>query len=88
MKKEVSPDSDVTDEKLREAIHIVLKDKIWRFTAKVMLGAVAGSALFGIGAGIFAVLPGAILFKVAETLAEYFPAVLGTLMAAFRAKAI
>ena len=88
VKIEDSPNPDVTDKMLREAIHIVLKDKIWRFTAKVMLGAVAGSAFFSIGVGIFAILPGANLAPIAEALPEYLPGVLGTLMALFRAKPI
>ena len=74
-------DSYVADEKLREAIHIVLKDKIWRFTAKVMLGAVAGSVLVVVGAVMFAAAgPATVLTAITETLCETVPPAIGAFL--------
>ena len=73
-------DPSVTDEKLREAIHIVLKDKIWRFTAKAMLGVVAGSALVGIVVAILVIAgPAVVLGAIVEVLPESVPILAGIL---------
>ena len=74
-------DPSVSDEKLREAIHIILKDKIWRFTAKAMLGVVAGSVLVVVGAAMFAAVgPAAVLAAITETLSPALGAILRNIL--------